>query len=223
MTPAALAAARAQEAKVDQVRPLALRDRHGPETARCLDREGEGDRHRRDRYRNELARSHVRPIWSACRSRLAPNEACYIPIGHLGEGEGLFNEGLLPGQMPIREAIARLKPMLEDRSILKVGQNLKFDWLVLARHGIEIAPFDDTMLISYALDCRPRGSRHGRARQAAPQPYLHRLRGRRRQRQDARRLCARSDRQGDGIRGRRRRRDAAAMARAEAAADRRSA
>jgi DNA polymerase-1 len=83
---------------------------------------------------------------------VAPNEACYVPIAHTGEGHGLFDEGLLPGQMPVRGVIARLKPLLEDPSVLKVGQNLKFDWLLLARHGVEVTPYDDTMLISYALD-----------------------------------------------------------------------
>ncbi|MBN9016505.1 MAG: DNA polymerase I [Rhizobiales bacterium] len=83
---------------------------------------------------------------------LAPGEACYIPLAHRGEGDGLFTEGLLAGQIPIRDALAVLKPMLEDRSVLKIAQNLKYDWLVLARYGIEIAPYDDTMLISYVLD-----------------------------------------------------------------------
>ncbi len=46
----------------------------------------------------------------------------------------------------------RLKPLLENPAVLKVGQNVKYDWLVLARHGIEVRPFDDTMLISYVLD-----------------------------------------------------------------------
>jgi DNA polymerase-1 len=83
---------------------------------------------------------------------VAPNEACYIPLAHRGEGDGLFTEGLLPGQLEIRTALALLKPLLEDRSVLKVAQNLKYDWLVLARHGIDVAPFDDTMLMSYVLD-----------------------------------------------------------------------
>ena len=83
---------------------------------------------------------------------VAPNEACYIPLAHRGEGDGLFTEGLLPDQLDIRVAIALLKPMLEDRAVLKVAQNLKYDWLMLARHGIDTAPFDDTMLISYVLD-----------------------------------------------------------------------
>ncbi len=83
---------------------------------------------------------------------IAPNEACYIPLAHRGEGDGLFTEGLVEGQLEIRTALALLKPLLEDRSVLKVAQNLKYDWLVLARYGIETAPFDDTMLISYVLD-----------------------------------------------------------------------
>jgi DNA polymerase-1 len=98
---------------------------------------------------------------------VAPNEAAYIPLAHTGAGDqegGLFNEGPLPGQMPVREAIARLKPILEDESILKIGQNYKYDWLMLARHGIETRAFDDTMLISYALDSGKGG--HGMDRLA---------------------------------------------------------
>ncbi|WEK51218.1 MAG: DNA polymerase I [Candidatus Kaistia colombiensis] len=83
---------------------------------------------------------------------VAPNEACYIPLAHRGEGDGLFTEGLLPGQIEIRAALALLKPLLEDRAVLKVAQNLKYDWLILARYGIDTAPFDDTMLVSYVLD-----------------------------------------------------------------------
>jgi DNA polymerase-1 len=83
---------------------------------------------------------------------VAPNEACYVPVGHCGPDEGLFDKGLLPGQIPVRELCARLKSLLEDPGVLKVGQNLKFDWLVLARNDICVTPYDDTMLISYALD-----------------------------------------------------------------------
>jgi DNA polymerase-1 len=84
---------------------------------------------------------------------VAPGEACYVPIGHTGGSGDLFGGGgLLPGQVPVRDALARLKPLLEDASLLKIGQNLKYDCLVLARHGIAIAPVDDTMLLSYALD-----------------------------------------------------------------------
>ncbi len=83
---------------------------------------------------------------------VGPNEACYIPLTHKGGDEGLFSEGLLPDQIPVREAIAALKPLLEHPGVLKVGQNLKYDWLIFIRAGIEVAPYDDTMLLSYVLD-----------------------------------------------------------------------
>ena len=50
------------------------------------------------------------------------------------------------------DALAVLKPLLEDRSVLKIGQDIKYDWVILKRHGIDMRPFDDTMLISYVLD-----------------------------------------------------------------------
>ncbi|UHC13775.1 DNA polymerase I [Methylobacterium currus] len=81
----------------------------------------------------------------------APGRAAYIPLSHRG-GEDLFGGGLLPGQLPWEAVKERLKPLLENPAVLKVGQNIKYDWLVLARHGIEVRPFDDTMLISYVLD-----------------------------------------------------------------------
>jgi DNA polymerase I len=83
---------------------------------------------------------------------VAPHKACYVPIGHrVGSGSFDFGEGDLE-QVPIAEALAVLKPLLEDASILKIGQNLKYDCLLLSRHGIALAPHDDTMLLSYALD-----------------------------------------------------------------------
>ena len=104
---------------------------------------------------------------------VAPGRACYIPLAHVRAAKpernagDLFGEGAAPSdavepvteQIPMREAIARLKPLLEDEGVLKVGQNLKYDWVVLARYGIEVAPFDDTMLISYVLDAGKGG--HG--------------------------------------------------------------
>ena len=85
---------------------------------------------------------------------LAPGKACYIPLGHRADGSvgGLFDSGVLEGQLPASEALARLKPLFENPGVLKIGQNLKYDWLVLSRHGIAIAPYDDTMLMSYVLD-----------------------------------------------------------------------
>jgi DNA polymerase-1 len=83
-----------------------------------------------------------------------PGLACYIPLTHKsGAGEGLFaDDTLAEGQMPEAEALAMLKPVLEDDAILKIGQNMKYDAKVLKRYGITVAPFDDTMLMSYALN-----------------------------------------------------------------------
>jgi DNA polymerase-1 len=90
---------------------------------------------------------------------LSPNEACYVPFAHRAAADLLSGGGLLPGQIPIREGLARLKPLFENPSVLKVGHNIKFDAIVLARHGIETAPYDDTLLISYVLDSGKTG--HG--------------------------------------------------------------
>ncbi|MFM1814896.1 MAG: polymerase [Pseudomonadota bacterium] len=85
---------------------------------------------------------------------VAPGEACYVPIGHKAPGGELdFGEDSGVGQqIPIRQALDILKPLLEDRSTMKIGQNLKFDLLLMARYGIDVAPIDDTMLMSYVLD-----------------------------------------------------------------------
>jgi DNA polymerase I len=82
----------------------------------------------------------------------APGRACYIPLQHKATGGGLFGGETLEGQIPLAEAIAVLKPLLEDPSILKVGQNLKYDIEVLKRHGMAVTPIDDTMLMSYVLE-----------------------------------------------------------------------
>lgn len=81
------------------------------------------------------------------------NVACYIPLQHRsGDGDLLGGGGLVDGQIPIDDALRLLKPLLEDRSVLKIAHNSKYDWLVLKRYGIDVHPMDDTMLISYALD-----------------------------------------------------------------------
>jgi DNA polymerase-1 len=82
---------------------------------------------------------------------LEPGRACYVPLVHRGASD-LFGGGLVPGQIPVRDALAAVRPLFEDPSVMKIGQNLKDDWLVLKRHGIEVRSFDDTMLISYVLD-----------------------------------------------------------------------
>ncbi|MEN9851221.1 MAG: polymerase, partial [Pseudomonadota bacterium] len=78
--------------------------------------------------------------------------AAYIPLGHKQGGGDLFGStALVEGQMPMSLALAALKPVLEDPAVLKIGQNMKYDWKIFARHGIRIAPLDDTMLLSYAM------------------------------------------------------------------------
>ena len=79
-------------------------------------------------------------------------EAAYLPLSHrAGQADDLFGTDVLAeGQMDQAAALALLKPMLEDSSILKIGQNMKYDAKILARVGIQIAPIDDTMLMSYA-------------------------------------------------------------------------
>ncbi len=81
-----------------------------------------------------------------------PGEACYIPLIHkAGNSDDLFgSDELAEGQMPLEAALKMLTPMLEDPSILKIGQNMKYDAKIFAQIGITVAPFDDTMLMSYA-------------------------------------------------------------------------
>ena len=79
-------------------------------------------------------------------------EAAYLPLTHrAGQSDDLFGtDALAEGQMDLDTALAMLKPMLEDSTILKIGQNMKYDAKILARVGIQVAPIDDTMLMSYA-------------------------------------------------------------------------
>ncbi len=79
--------------------------------------------------------------------------ACYIPLTHRdGASDDLFASGaLIEGQMPQEQALDLLRPMLEDASILKIGQNMKYDAKIFARYGVSVAPIDDTMLMSYVL------------------------------------------------------------------------
>jgi DNA polymerase I len=79
--------------------------------------------------------------------------AAYVPLGHKdGVGDLLGGGGLVTGQIPIRTALDLIKPLMQDQAVLKVAQNMKYDWLVMKRHGVVIDGFDDTMLMSYVLD-----------------------------------------------------------------------
>jgi DNA polymerase-1 len=78
----------------------------------------------------------------------APNRACYIPVAHVG-GD-LYSH--TPEQLTPELVLAKLKPLFEDPAVLKIGHNLKYDWVLLHRLGIDVAPVDDTMVMSFDLD-----------------------------------------------------------------------
>jgi DNA polymerase-1 len=91
-----------------------------------------------------------------------PGMACYIPLGHRAPVEGLdLGDAAASGpamtQIPRERALERLKTLLEDPGILKIGHNAKVALEVFRRHGIAMAPVDDTLLLSFVLE----GGRHG--------------------------------------------------------------
>ncbi len=98
-------------------------------------------------------------------------KACYIPLTHKdGASDDLFGSSkLADGQCDLNAALALIKPMLEDPSVLKIGQNMKYDAKIFANYGITIAPIDDTMLMSYAMH----GGLHGHGMDALSQRYLN--------------------------------------------------
>jgi DNA polymerase-1 len=99
-----------------------------------------------------------------------PGEACYIPVGHtLGEDDLFGGSNLVDGQLSKNMVLDALKPMLEDESILKIGQNMKYDAKIFARHGVRVAPYDDTMLLSYALNA----GLHNHGMDALSERYLN--------------------------------------------------
>jgi DNA polymerase-1 len=85
---------------------------------------------------------------------LGPNDACYVPLTHKkeGDGSGLFSGGLAPDQITEQDALAALKPLLADNGVLKISDDMKFNTLLFAQHGIEVAAIDDITLISYVLN-----------------------------------------------------------------------
>jgi DNA polymerase-1 len=87
---------------------------------------------------------------------LAPNEACYVPLTHRQGGDGgnvgLFGAEMVADQISERDALAALKPLIEDKGVLKIGHDLKFAVQMLAGRGLALAPYDDTMLLSYVID-----------------------------------------------------------------------
>ena len=80
----------------------------------------------------------------------APGKACYVPLAHGTAGDDLLAER--PPQLASEIVLTKLKPLLDDPAILKIGQNLKYDLIMFRRHGVDVTPYDDTMLLSYDLD-----------------------------------------------------------------------
>src|SRR4051794_17851904 len=78
----------------------------------------------------------------------APNRACYIPVGH--SGADLYSDA--PSQLPEADVLEKLKPLLEDEAVLKIGHNFKYDWVMFDKAGICVTPVDDTMVMSFDLD-----------------------------------------------------------------------
>ncbi|MEK9733304.1 MAG: DNA polymerase I, partial [Paracoccaceae bacterium] len=96
--------------------------------------------------------------------------ACYIPLTHKADGgDDLFGSTeLAQDQLPLDHVLQVLKPVLENPAVLKIGQNMKYDAKIFARYGVNVAPIDDTMLISYALH----GGLHGHGMDTLSERYL---------------------------------------------------
>ena len=107
----------------------------------------------------DIQASSIDPMQAAlCGFSLAltANEACYVPLAHRKRGDGgdgsLFAGDIAPGQIEERAALAAMQPLLEDPEVLKVGCDLKFGLQMFAVRGSDLTPYDDIMLMSYALD-----------------------------------------------------------------------
>ncbi len=88
----------------------------------------------------------------------APGRACYVPLGHRS-GDDMFSEA--PPQLALADVVARLGPVLRDPGVLKIGHNIKYDINVLARHGLVVSPYDDTMLMAFDLEAGKSLAGHG--------------------------------------------------------------
>jgi DNA polymerase I len=155
LTPQMLAAARTEAAR------NAKFDRSKYETVRTLDRLNAWIERAHDTglVAIDTATASTDPMQAElCGFSLAiaPNEACYVPLSHRqggdSEGGGLFRGEIVADQIAEGAALDALKPLLTDTGVLTIGHDLKFAWQIFALRGIEIAAYDDTMLMSYALD-----------------------------------------------------------------------
>ena len=153
LTPISLAAARAEAARKTRI------DRSKYQTVRSLE---ELQRwiariHDVGHFAVEAKATSIDPMQAeicGIALALAPNDACYVPLGHKqsGDGAGLFAAGLAPDQIRASDALDALRPLLESAGILKIGFNIKFNAVMFAQAGITIRNHDDAQLMSYALD-----------------------------------------------------------------------
>ena len=153
LTPQALAAARAEEARKTPV------DRNKYQTIRTLaDLKSWVARvHDFGQFAIEAKANSIDPMQaeiSGIALALKANDACYVPLAHKqsGDGSGLFAAGLAPDQIKTSEALDALRPLLESAGILKIGFNIKFAAVMFAQAGIILRNHDDAQLMSYALD-----------------------------------------------------------------------
>ena len=156
-----------------EVRPFALRDRAASATGSKPSSRAPATSASSPSTPRPWAKTRCRRRSAASRSRSRPNEACYVPLAHRkgGNGDGgLFGGERAPDQLSEDDALAALKPLLEDPGVLKIGQNLKFEWQLFAVRGIEMRSHEDTMLMSYVLDA----GRYGHGIDAlAPRYFNH--------------------------------------------------
>ncbi|MEM7123428.1 MAG: DNA polymerase I [Pseudomonadota bacterium] len=94
----------------------------------------------------------------------AGGNGCYIPVGH--RQSDAFSEK--PKQLDRDAVLEKLRPLLTDTAVLKIGHNIKYDMVVLSRYGVDVTPIDDTMLLSYVLE----GGKHDHKMDSLAQLYL---------------------------------------------------
>ena len=124
--------------------------RHGATISRAR-RAGSGARPRgpaRARHCRPPRRHRARRAGRRLRSRSSEGEGVYLPLGHMSTSSARAP----PASCPASAVLERLRPVLADPAVLKIGHNIKYDAGVLARYGLDVAPYDDTMLLSYVLD-----------------------------------------------------------------------
>jgi DNA polymerase-1 len=153
LTPQALAESRREAARTAKF------DRSQYETVRSLDRLKAWVERARDiglvaLHASSASLDPMQAELCGVALAVAPNGSCYVPLSHRqgGEGAGLFRGDMVADQIPEEKALEILKPLLEDRGVLKIGHDLKFAWQMFAQRGIEIMSYDDIILMSYVAD-----------------------------------------------------------------------